>query len=248
MKNELANSMLYPESSMPVIPFELASLAKAVNYQRWVYQQVQPFIGKRILELGSGIGNMSQWLPTGERLILTENNPMSVSQLDLSSSDFQDMVDENLDTIISFNVLEHIEDDSKCLEQLVTLLSQSRAIGPRRLVTFVPAHSWAYGSMDEEFGHFRRYSKKAVLDLATKVAPDARITIQHFNLVGLLGWFISGCLLRKRTIGSGSIKTFEQICPWIAPIENFIRRLLPLPLGQSILFVLEWPAQGKSHF
>ena len=52
--------------------FELDLLARAYNYQRWVFDTIEPFLGNRILELGAGIGNMSKWLPIREKLILTE--------------------------------------------------------------------------------------------------------------------------------------------------------------------------------
>ncbi len=48
------------------IDFELESLSKARNYQRWMYESVAPHLGVSILELGAGIGNMSQWLPKRE--------------------------------------------------------------------------------------------------------------------------------------------------------------------------------------
>ncbi len=60
------------------LPFELDSLAEARNYQRWVFDAVRPFLGRRILEVGSGIGNMSQWLPADELLVLAETDPRLV--------------------------------------------------------------------------------------------------------------------------------------------------------------------------
>ena len=53
-------------------PFELDALAKAHQYQKWIYESVAPYMGKRVLELGSGIGNLSQWLPDQELLVLSE--------------------------------------------------------------------------------------------------------------------------------------------------------------------------------
>src|SRR5262245_8205194 len=66
---------------MMQLPFELDSLAEAHNYQRWVFDAVQPWLGRRILEIGSGIGNMSQWLPADDLLVLTETDPGLVELL-----------------------------------------------------------------------------------------------------------------------------------------------------------------------
>ena len=39
------------------VPFELALLARAIEYQHWIADTVRPLLGARILEIGSGIGN-----------------------------------------------------------------------------------------------------------------------------------------------------------------------------------------------
>ena len=246
------------------LPFELASLASAVNYQRWVYRTVEPFIGKRVLEIGAGIGNMSLWLPLRERLILTETDPelkkhleaavarkhgddprISIGQLDLSACPLEPYIAENLDTIVSFNVLEHIPDDRACVASLSEILRKSAAAGPRRLVTFVPAHRWAYGEMDRSFQHFRRYSKAAVRKLHREIAPDAKLKLKHFNLFGLAGWVLNGRILRKASIDNGSIRTFEMLCPWLAPVDDLLHRALRFPMGQSLLFVFEWDGDSR---
>jgi 16S rRNA A1518/A1519 N6-dimethyltransferase RsmA/KsgA/DIM1 with predicted DNA glycosylase/AP lyase activity len=54
------------------LPFELEILKDATNYQKWAAQAILPYLGERILEVGSGIGNMSQWLPVRQKLVLSE--------------------------------------------------------------------------------------------------------------------------------------------------------------------------------
>jgi hypothetical protein len=241
------------------IPFELASLARAQNYQAWVARVIQPYIGARTLEVGAGIGNMSRWLPLRGRLILTESEPalmrvlqesinpalrddprVSVRELNVLEDDLEFLSAENLDTIVSFNVLEHIEDDERVLTRLCAPLRDSKAKGPRRLVTFVPAHQWAYGSMDKGFGHHRRYSRARLAALCQRVAPEARLTMRHFNAFGLAGWILNGRILKRPSIGVGSITAFERLCPWLAPVDDFLHEKLGLRLGQSLLAVLEF--------
>lgn len=241
------------------LPFELAALARAQNYQKWVFDTVEPFLGRRILEIGAGIGNMSRWLPSQERLILSECDPnlidilqktlasdekrasnVVVRSFDFMNDPIEPFCEENLDTILSFNVLEHVEDDLLALDRLCRILRSSHAPGPKRLVTFVPAHNWAYGSFDRHFGHYRRYSYTMFERLAQKVAPETRIEARYFNLIGLLGWIINGKILSKSTIGPGAIQTFERLCPYVRGMDDFIHTRLRFPLGQSLLFVLTW--------
>src|SRR5579872_5787954 len=63
------------------LPFALDTLAEAHEYQRWVFDAARPFLGRRILEVGSGIGNMSQWLPADDLLVLTDTDPELVALL-----------------------------------------------------------------------------------------------------------------------------------------------------------------------
>jgi hypothetical protein len=137
-------------------------------------------------------------------------------------------------------VLEHVEDDRQAFARLADILRKGGAKGPRRLISFVPAHSWAYGSMDRTFGHFRRYSAGSLKRLLKEVAPEGRLTMRHFNAVGLAGWVVNGLILRKKSLGLGSIAAFERICPFVAPLDDFLHGALRLPLGQSLLAVLEW--------
>ncbi|MBI3542775.1 MAG: class I SAM-dependent methyltransferase [Deltaproteobacteria bacterium] len=160
-----------------VVPFELSSLSGARNYQSWIFESIRPFMGRRILEIGAGIGNMSRWLPRNERLILSETNPVLLGllgggidaaddgkvttlRLDLETDDVGSLVKENLDTIVSFNVLEHIKDDALVLRKMKEILMSGNGPYPRRIVSFVPAHHWAYGTIDRSFGHYRRYSRR----------------------------------------------------------------------------------------
>src|SRR5258708_4767163 len=64
------------------LPFELESLARATNYQQWMFRAVEPYLGRRIMEIGAGIGNMSRWLPVHERLIVTEFDPALLKVLE----------------------------------------------------------------------------------------------------------------------------------------------------------------------
>lgn len=243
--------------TVPAVPFELQLLSQAHQYQKWVADSVRPYMGQRILEVGAGIGNMSRWLPLRERLVLSEGDQglaqelyrviagdfrgdsrAGVSIVDLAQDWARDYENENFDTIVSFNVLEHIEDDLKAFRDLVGILKRSRAIGPKRLVTFVPAHPWAFGSIDRTFGHHRRYSKSRLLSLAQTAAPEGDFYARHFNIIGLPSWFLMNRVLKKQNIGFGAIAAFEKLCPWVRGIDDFLHVRLRIPLGQSLLAVL----------
>lgn len=260
---QLSSSTSLPESAtisqqdaISLVPFELQLLDAAVEYQKWVSDTVAPFLGNSVLEIGSGTGNMSRWLPQREKLVLTEAHPalfqilkkkfegeenkkVLIKHVDVTQDWANDLAPLDIDTIISFNVLEHIEDDHTVFRQFKSILDQSTS-KKKTIVSFVPAHQWAHGTLDQEFGHYRRYSGLNFNEIYQKVFPQANCWHRHFNLFGVPGWYIMGKVLKKRKIGLGSVKTFETICPWFRDIDDFVHVKLKLPIGQSILSVIQW--------
>lgn len=245
---------------MTELPFELRALAGASNYQRWIVDTIEPCLGRRILEVGAGVGNMSRWLPVRDRLIVTEGDEallgelrsdelltkksrVSVRKFNLLDDDVFDLIDEKLDTVVSFNVLEHIEDDASALRRLKRIVLAGDSLRPRRIVSFVPAQQWAYGSLDRAFGHFRRYTARRWRDLHQEVAPEARLSLRYFNPVGLLGWVVNGRILKRNEIGAGALRAFERILPVVRPLDYVLHGVLKMPLGQSIVATLEWPGE-----
>ena len=244
---------------MMQLPFELDLLADARNYQRWVFDAVRPFLGRRILEIGSGIGNMSQWLPADDLLVLTETDRVLVELLRQRARGYFGARESNvrihplelgvgdpaetalrhdaLDTVLSFNVLEHIEDDRGAIARLADILRASPA-RERRLVSFVPAQAWAMSDLDRHYGHFRRYSKQRIREMSRDVAPDASLTLVPFNALGLVGWVWSTMILKRTTIDRTSVTVYDAICRYTRGADDFVCRSLKYPFGQSFIWVL----------
>lgn len=240
------------------IPFELSSLAKARRYQKWIYEITEPYLGSRILEIGAGIGNLSQHLPVREKLILTEVEPslfkilqgkiparpgLSLSQVEIGQPLSETFAKENLDTIVSFNVIEHVENDEALFRDFLQLLLKSNAVGPKRIVTLVPAHPFAFGPVDRKLGHHRRYSKAGFKSLVQSAARGLPMTFGfqslHMNVPALIGWWVNGRLLGRDEIGEGSVQLFESLCPIIKPIDKLLHGTLRLPLGNSLITIVE---------
>lgn len=248
------------DNTTPEVPFELEILVNAVRYQRWLVDAVRPYLGQRVLELGSGIGNMSRHLPASERLVFSEISPplvkilegriparpgQSVVLVDPTRPLTETFASENFDTVLSFNVLEHIEDDVGMMKDLITLLQNSKASGTKRIVTVVPAHQWAYGEVDKSFEHFRRYSARSFAKVLRKAGvPELHrrnFRYRYMNLLGLVGWWVNGKLLGRKRIGTGNVATFELLCPLIRPADDFLHKHLRFPFGNSLVAVYVVP-------
>lgn len=238
------------------VPFELEILTNAVRYQNWLVDAVRPYLGQRVLELGSGIGNMSRHLPLSERLVFSEISPplvrilegripprpgQSVVLVDPSKPLAETFAHENFDTVLSFNVLEHIEDDVAMMRDLIEMLRNSKAPGTKRIVTLVPAHQWAFGEVDKSFEHFRRYSARTFGSVLRRAGAEElrRRNFRHryMNLPGLLGWWFNGKFLGRKHIGTANVTMFEVLCPLIRPADDFLHKRLRFPFGNSLLAV-----------
>ena len=249
-----------------VTPFDLDELELAVRYQRWMAAIVAPYVGDRVLEIGAGSGNMSRWLTPRGRLVLTEPDASLVTRLraavekhpspptggiavevfDPIEDDGARFVAENLDTVVSFNVLEHIERDEEALRTLAGILLRGGGAPPQRIVAVVPAHRFAYGTLDTEFAHCRRYDHAGFARLAARAAPGSRVVTRSFNPVGLPAWLIAGRVLRQRRIKPSQVRVAEALVPIYRFVDGIAVGKLGLRFGQSLVGVIELPSAAAS--
>src|SRR5438093_1109811 len=212
-----------PDADSPADPVGAATLermAVAPRYNRWMFERLRPWVGRRVLEIGAGIGNMSAFLMDQagiDRVVLTDTEPfylrrlrerfagrphVSVAELRLPAVDPRHVA-ERLDTIVCLNVLEHIDDDRASLSALRTLLRPGG-----RVVLLVPALRALYGTLDRALGHVRRYVPDE-LSGKLRTAGFGVIHVEYFNLAGVPGWWLAGRVLRRRLIPTGALRWYD---------------------------------------
>ena len=225
---------------------DLLVLQEAVHYRAWLYSLVAPFLGKRILEIGAGIGNYTELFVASEKVFATDFEPLFVEYLDKRFSQNPQIVpllldlntispeqqefyrQQAIDTVVALNVLEHIED------QQLTLRSLAACLAPGgRLILILPALPWLFNQLDAAYGHFRRYQKGDMPSLAAQSGLRVE-QLGYFNFLGVLGWWLNGRLRRQHSLPGQQTKIFNLLVPVLQRIE----RILPLPFGLSLLAVL----------
>src|SRR5260370_4052812 len=180
------------EAADQVAAATLERIATACRYNRWMFDRLRPWVGRRVLEIGAGIGNMSAFLVDRERVVLTDSEPYSLGRLrerfaarpQVTVAELRlpavapRLGTERFDTIICLHVLEHIADDAAALGALPELLEPGG-----RLVLLVPSLAALYGTLDQALGHFRRYAPD---ELCRKLAAAGfRLRpLEYFNLAG----------------------------------------------------------------
>lgn len=230
-----------------VIDHSLEMLSELYEYNEWIYRLFRGHVKGRVLEIGSGTGNITRFLSmSGSRVVGLEPVPSfldnarrrlgHMKHVSFKPGYLHDFPvpatsDEMFDTVVSCNVLEHIEDDVAALRHV---RDQLRPGG--KAIMFVPAMPLAHGRLDRELGHYRRYTRGS-LRRAYEAAGMQWIAGGYSNLLGLAGWWLNSVVLRRRHVPVKQAKTFNRLVPMLSAIE----RALPLPMGQSVIGVARRP-------
>lgn len=221
-------------------------MQEAPRYNRWQYERIAPYLGSRICEVGSGIGNMSALLRQSnpDLLVLTDTDAYYRDVLRNTLGSFPEVVVDELtlpdqsagarfhryalDTVVALNVVEHIEDDLGALRCIADMLESGG-----RAIILVPAFQALYGSFDRELGHKRRYTRKSLCE--TMGRAGFRVNhVFYFNLLGTFGWWLNARVRRVPRIPLTQLRLFETLVP-VLRLEDHA----PLPFGQSVIAVGE---------
>ena len=220
---------------------ELDALAEAHNYYRWLMRRFRPHLGRRVVEVGAGIGTIGERLlaqPGVEELHLIEPAANNYALLERRYRDdprvrtlhgyIEDQAPLAADSLVAVNVLEHVQDDLRFLAAARRMLRPGG-----RLLLFVPAMQAIYGSLDRVFEHHRRYGRAQLAERL--LASGFRIDrIDYANSIGVLAWFLTGRVLRRTTLDAASVRFYDRaVIPWLSAIEDRV----PPPIGQSLLAI-----------
>lgn len=214
----------------------LEIMSQAPWYNNWLLSKIAPYLSGSILEVGAGIGNMTKYFMKYGKVTAIDYDRdylPNLAKLEVSSG-FGDIENgkfffknKKFDTVVSTNVFEHIKNDNKSIANVYKLLNKGG-----KFVLMVPAHMWAYGTLDKELGHFRRYTTVGL----SKQFREAGFTVihsQYLNWFSVMGWIINGRVLKRKIIPLGQLKYFN----FLAPIFLFPEKFIKPPFGQSVLIV-----------
>lgn len=61
---------------------DMEIMNRATNYRNWMYRKIAPHLGARILEIGAGIGNFTEFFQDRELVVPSDNFPACIGYLD----------------------------------------------------------------------------------------------------------------------------------------------------------------------
>tara|TARA_B100000035_G_scaffold4182_2_gene3768 strand:+ start:15319 stop:16032 length:714 start_codon:yes stop_codon:yes gene_type:complete len=193
--------------------------------------------GSKILDFGAGIGTlsilyekMSGIKPVCVEIDLENRKFLKSKGFLVFKSIFNSK--NNFDAVFSSNVLEHIENDQKTLDDIYKKLNKDGL-----LFLFLPAFEILYSDMDKKVGHFRRYSMQDI----KKKLEKAKFKIVSSSYLDSLGFFASFAMKiigYNENKGIGSPKSLKFYDKYIIPISFFLDRIgLRFFFGKNLILL-----------
>jgi len=211
-------------------------------YNEWLFSNIRRFVGDNVLEVGAGIGNITQFLRDCSQVVALEPHLPSADHakmlfaeqpnIRVIASTLENFSAEKpwpfpFDTVLCLNVLEHIKDDVHALRCMKKHLSAQG-----RVVILAPALPMLFGSLDRSLGHFRRYSRRSLKKKFDRAGLQV-VDSFYINLPGVLGWFFHSRVLHRQQIARRAAERFNSIVPYISAAESIVKP----PLGQSLVMI-----------
>ena len=222
---------------------ELDLFSAAKNWKSYFRDQLAPYLGDDVLEVGAGLGGTTRVLCRGaeRRWVCLEPDASLASRLErevrsgslpaccetrvgtLEGAD----PSETFDTILYMDVLEHIEDDKA---EVARAAGHLRAGG--HVIALSPAHQWLFTPFDEAIGHHRRYSRAGFGALATGDLEAVRLV--YLDSVGFFASLANKLILRS------AMPTPSQVAFWdrvLVRMSRVVDPILGYSAGKSVLVV-----------
>lgn len=233
---------------------DLEAMSVATRYYAWLIDIIKPQIGKRVVEVGAGSGSFSKQLlhlkpevaifvePTTNMFKLLEHTVKEHKQKGTKTylhNAFMNDVEKKLeaekpDTFIYVNVFEHIEDDVSELKTIKRILAPGG-----HAIIFVPALQVLLSDFDKSIGHYRRYTRKTLAELAEKAGLEV-VHMRYMDMVGVATWWINFKLMRRRKLSPKMIEIYDR---YFVPLIRAVESRVKVPVGKNILLI----ARKKPH-
>lgn len=224
-------------------PSYSVAIAEADNYTVWLLDTFSAYFGRRVLEVGLGHGAFRHRISDLDLYVGIDIDRDSVAEAERANprdmyrvmniadtAAVQELARLSLDTVMCFNVLEHIDDESTAVANMVSVLRPGG-----HLLLFVPAFEGLYMALDRLAGHLRRYTRESLM----RVLPDevAVLRLEYLNPIGGIGWWLNG-FLRHRSLDSKlvsvQIRMFDRL---VIPLSRALNPYTKQIFGQSVICV-----------
>jgi 2-polyprenyl-3-methyl-5-hydroxy-6-metoxy-1,4-benzoquinol methylase len=216
--------------------FELDSFDAAKKFRKYQIYYLKKYIKDPFLEVGAGQGglvNLYKKFTNDITLIEPDNKLFHILKKRFRKKNIKiknqtiDKIRLKYQTIIYFDVLEHIKDDLKEVK-----IASKKIKKNGRLIFNVPAHQLFYNKFDKAVGHFKRYNKKDFKDIEKKTNLKIEKLI-YYDSIGLFFLILNKVFRLKET----NLKSKIYFWNMLIPLSKMIDKLTFNKFGKSLLCV-----------
>ena len=219
---------------------ELEIFDKASFWRNYLFILIKKYFGKKILEVGAGIGSFTNIYKNRNLQIylseIDDNNFEILKKKFFNSKEIKvekkyiTQIDERFDTILYLSVLEHIEDDKKEINEAINKLNLNG-----HLIICVPAHNYMYSNFDKEIGHFKRYEENFFKKLSLNNATLKKVFF--IDSFGYLLYFFNKLIFSKEIYPSKfKVLIWDKL---FIPLTYFLDFLTFYKIGKNIICIFK---------
>jgi len=230
---------------------EPLNAANTVNWKTYWSNKIKRHLGESVVEIGAGLGSNVPYLltPAQKEWLCLEPDAQLAAQIPhtLASNPLRDRVtfrsgflqdlpaQPSFDTILYIDVLEHIEDDQREMEE-----SMARLRPGGKIIVLSPAFQTLYTEFDKNIGHYRRYNRKTL----TACTPKGARLVELFFLdsIGTLASLANKWFLHQSSHTPGQAQFWDR---YLVGTSILMDPLLGFNVGKSIIGI--WVKDQESH-
>lgn len=221
-----------------------SGIATASRYTDWMVSPFKPYLRGNIAEIGIGHGGYYSLLASYGTYVGIDIDERSIRDAAARFPDGRfvkadilhrgfigDLIPGGADSIVSINVLEHIDDDVTALKNLADALK----VGGTLMIN-VPALPALYNDLDRLAGHYRRYSI-AGFKRVLAGAPVELLKLCYFNPIGGVGWWLNR-FHRHESLNSDAVnRQIEIFEKYVLPLSKMLDPMTRRYFGQSLVCI-----------
>jgi len=217
---------------------ELEHFDNAHNFRNYQLQLIKKYLGSNLLEVGPGQGGFVEiYKKFVKKILLVEpdkrlckflKKKIKGQKIKINNCTINN-VNKKFDSIIYFDVIEHIKNDLDEVKKAKKRLSKNGY-----LIINVPAHQYFYNNFDKSVGHVKRYNKHDFKIIEKKTGLKIE-KITYYDSIGFL------FLILNKVFSLSSKNLNHKIKFWnsLIPISKIIDFLTFNMIGKSLLCIFK---------
>ena len=204
--------------------YELEYFDEAFNFRKYQIQLIKKYLQKNLAEVGPGQGGLVEYykkfvkkiclIEADKNLYQLLKKKFKNKKINVKNNKISN-INNKFETIIYFDVLEHIKNDLNEVRDAKKKLHKNGY-----LIFSVPAHQYFYNNFDKSVGHVKRYSKSDFKKIESKTGLKIEKLV-YYDSIGFLFLILNKIFSLSQKNLNHKIKFWNLLIP-ISKIIDFV--------------------------